>query len=63
MAKMGHSSVQRGKRVLVLMKNGRHFVAKFKDNTDRTISFYDHDTILTKEIRTLSLYKAASTTA
>lgn len=57
MAGCGHTSVQRGKRVLVVMVDGVHIVAKFKEHRDRWIFFYDRPKISTKSIRTLSLYR------
>lgn len=51
-------SVQQGKRVLVVMRNGEHFVAKFKSSTDRLVEFFDHERMRTRDIRTLSIYQA-----
>lgn len=57
MSATGHLSVRQGKRVLVLMADGRHFVAKFKEHKDKSVEFYDHKPASTKDIRTLSIYK------
>lgn len=53
----GHTSVQQRKKVLVVMRDGNHFVAKFKEKKGRFIHFYDHDSIDTTELRTLTLYR------
>lgn len=53
----GHLSVQQGKRVLVLMRDGNHILAKFKQRKGRFIEFFDHESIRSNLIRTLSLYK------
>lgn len=63
MAGCGHTSVQRGKRVLVVMVGGDHIVAKFKEHRDRWIHFYDREKISTKAIRTLSLYRPTERSA
>lgn len=57
MSGVGHYSVKQGKRVLVLMKDGHHFVAKFKEHKGANVEFYDHETLRTGLIRTLSIYK------
>lgn len=57
MQRAGHLSVQQGRRVLVIMRSGDHIKAKFKERKGRYIHFYDHDSITTAEIRTISLYK------
>lgn len=57
MTKAGHTSVHPGKKVLVLMRNGDHFVAKFRRKVDRVIEFDDHGPVSTSKIRTLSIYK------
>ncbi len=53
----GHTAVRRGKRVLVVMKDGNHFVAKFKDRKSRHIEFLDHDPVEKSEVRGISPYK------
>lgn len=50
-------SAQQGKRVIVIMRSGEHRIKKFKENKGNVIEFMDGDTIPTKEIRTLSIYK------
>lgn len=60
MSLTGHLSVRQGKRVLVLARDGRHFIAKFKARKARTVEFYDHDPVATVDVRTLSLYKDKS---
>lgn len=39
------------------MKDGHHFVAKFKEHKGANVEFYDHETLRTGLIRTLSIYK------
>jgi len=56
--RMGHTAVWRGKRVMVMVRDGKNFIAKFKDKTSTTIEFYDHDPIKTSEIRGITIYKA-----
>lgn len=61
MTKTGHLSVQRGKRVIAIMRTGNHIIAKFKEHKGRFIHFYDHAPLLNIEIRTLSLFKPSTT--
>ncbi len=54
----GHTSARPGKRVLVLMRDGEHFVAKLKKVTDLSLSFEDHEKVSVKAIRSVVPYKA-----
>lgn len=60
----GHLSAPRGRRVLVLMKDGSHFVARFHRNLgDGVIRFTDHDPVRTHHVRTLSFYRGQPSSA
>lgn len=37
--------------------DGDHYVAKFKEATDKFVMFYDHPKERKKEIRALSIYR------
>jgi hypothetical protein len=50
-------SVQQGKRVIVWMRNGTRFVAKFKGHKSRYIEFYDHPNVAKSAVVTLSFAK------
>lgn len=58
---VGHTGFPRGKRVLVILKDGTRFVAKFrrKGDDDRTILFEDHDPVQLRRVRVMSIYRAA----
>lgn len=55
----GHKGGRRGKKVIVLMVDGKHIVAIYKDRTDRFVMFMDHKPIARSEIRAISDYKVS----
>lgn len=62
MTRMGHMNVKQGKRVLVLMRDGNHIIAKFKEHKGSFVEFFDREPIPTPLIRTLSIYKGSGPT-
>jgi hypothetical protein len=57
----GHMMFARGTRVLVRLKNGNRFVAKFKERKSRFIEFYDHPDTPTGQISVMGIVKGVST--
>lgn len=51
-----HLSVQKGKRVLIILRTGERIIAKFVEKKNARI-ILDIGEIQTKDIRVLSLYK------
>ncbi len=62
MTSTGHMSVKGGKRVMVHLKVGESYIAKFKEKFSNHVEFYDHDSEPTSNIRTLSIFKGKSDT-
>lgn len=57
-----HTSFPHGKRVLVILRTGERFVARF-DQTDykkKHVRFVDHESVGLRKIRAITVYKAAS---
>lgn len=52
-----HTIVQTGKRVLVILKNGESFVAKFKEKSSKTLSFFDHGRINKRDLSSMTIYR------
>lgn len=57
MPSTGHTSIPKGKRAFVSMRDGNHFVAKFRKKDKHVLYFEDHDPIHVRRIRTMSIYK------
>lgn len=57
MGATGHMSVQKGKTVMVHLKDGRKLIKKFQDHTDKYVYFMDKTRKRTDQIRTISIYK------
>ena len=55
--KKPHSNFQPGKRLLVLMRNGEHFIDKFKDRSDRYVEFHEHGRVYLTAIRAIQIPK------
>ena len=55
---VGHTNFRRGKRILVILKDGSTFVAKFhrKSSDSKSVLFFDHDPIELHRVRALSIY-------
>lgn len=53
-----HTSVRRGTRVLVILKNGDHFVDKFVERIGKGIVLDAHGFIRGRELRAMTIYRA-----
>lgn len=53
----GHTAAPQGKTVVVHMRNGGKFVARFKQRRSRYIEFLDHRRVASALVRTISLFK------
>lgn len=54
--KTPHTSVRRGKRVRVVMKDGLLFIDKFLENTKRFVIFENHE-VRKGDIKSFGIYK------
>lgn len=52
-----HLSCRQGKRVLIKLRDGTRFVAKFKYKKSSFVHFLDHGRVPTSEILVFSIYK------
>lgn len=56
-----HLSCRQGKRVLIKLRDGTRFVAKFKEKKGNFIHFLDHYRVPIAEILVFSIYKPTQT--
>lgn len=56
-SKQGHFSVQQGKKVILLFKNGDKTIVKYKEKKGNCIITSEGERIPTKLLRTISIYK------
>lgn len=61
MSSTGHKTVRSGKRVRVKMKDGSWFFAKFKENKGKHLEFFDHDSVSSKDVKGITIWKQSST--
>ncbi len=57
----GHKAAIHGKRVMVLLVSGEHFIARYGQARSKTIEFIDHKPVLRRDIRTISDYHPGTT--
>jgi hypothetical protein len=60
MTSTGHMSVQRGKTVMVHLRDGRKLIKKFLEQNNNYVYFMDNTRQRKDEIRTISIYKKQS---
>lgn len=58
-----HSSVRKGKRVVVLLRDGTRILDRFVERTDRWIVLEKHGRIAKEDLRSLILDRGANTEA
>lgn len=54
-----HTACHRGKKVLVKLRDGTEFVARFHDRTDKYVFMEGHPRIPKSEILSFTIYKKA----
>ena len=57
MALLGHTGAPRGKRVLVILRDGQRIVDKFVERTDTAVVLQSAGRILKKNIRSFSILR------
>ncbi len=57
MGRTPHTACFRGKRVLVKMKGGESFVARFADRKSKKVFFLDHEPVTRGEIKAFIILK------
>lgn len=55
--KTPHTTVYRGKKVLIKLRNGKTFIAKFYDKQGSRIHFFDHEEIRAGDVVSLKIFK------
>ena len=53
-----HSSTYKGKRILIILKDGTKLIAKFKDKKSGFIITEEFGKIATNTVKAMTLYKA-----
>jgi hypothetical protein len=54
---LGHTGVQRGKRVLVILKSGERLIDHFKYRNDLAVFLREAGRVEKERMRSLSIYK------
>ncbi len=57
-----HTSTNKGKRILIILKDGRKIVDKFKDKKSGYIITEEHGKISTSLVKSMTIYKAGGRT-
>lgn len=52
-----HTSVKKGKRVMVMLKDGTHIVDRFEERTSKGIILVRNGLIPKKRLRAMSIYR------
>ncbi len=52
-----HTGFRKGTHVFAILTDGTKFDAKFKDKKGRYIYFFDHDRIVTADVKAMSFFK------
>jgi hypothetical protein len=53
----GHMGVWTGKRVVVRLRDGDSFTAKFLKSSSTRVHFFDHGSVYKKRVKTLTIHK------
>lgn len=59
MSRSPHTHFTKGKRVLVILRDGQRYVDRWvgKSQDDRSVRLADHGTVLIRTIRSIGIYK------
>lgn len=57
---LGHTAAHRGKRVLVILRDGTRLVDRFEERNDRQVRLRKHGWIDKEDLRSLSIYRESS---
>ncbi len=57
-----HSSTYKGKRILIILKDGRKIIDKFKDKKSGMIITEEHGRIPTDQVKAMTIYKSGGRT-
>jgi hypothetical protein len=52
-----HTSVNRGKRVIVTLKNGERFIDRFRERVGKGIVLEKHGLIRGRDLRAMTIYR------
>lgn len=52
-----HSSTYKGKRILIILKDGTKLVGRFKDKKSGAIFTEEHGRISTQHVKAMTIYK------
>lgn len=52
-----HTSTYKGKRILIILKDGRKLVGRFKDKKSGAIFTEEHGRIPTDQVKAMTIYK------
>ncbi len=54
-----HTGVPKGKRVRVVLADGSRFVAKFSHHTSKRIHFLDHQDVMRRSLKSMTIVRIA----
>jgi hypothetical protein len=55
-----HTSTYKGKRILIILRDGRKLIGKFKDKKSGMVITEEHGRIPTNQIKAMTICKAGS---